>query len=321
MSIKHLTIYMGSGGKAPEIFKTSAKTVGQACAAKNIRVVYGGMDAGLMGIVANSALDKGGEVLGIIPTNIRDKNFVHQGLLDSDRMIIIDNMWERKKLLIDHGDAAIALPGGYGTLDEIFEFLYWAAKGFHNKAIGLLNIDGYWTPLLDFIQECCDRGDLDRNIYERLFIDTDFDALLAQLNIYTKANEESIKAAHLSEKTTEISRIENDNLHPSQEPVIITKTDIESLYRLANVIVLKQLGKVTRSVGILDKDRIFNKLKLWIYTAASNRFITPYCPDMPRFADNEDLLKAMLQNHIHISVDLHEKWEGIDENLRISEKS
>mgnify|MGYP001391641029 CR=1 FL=1 len=115
----------------------------------------------------------------------------------------------------------------------------------------------------------------------------------------------------LSDKTTYISAIEESNLTDTQNPIIVHATNIEELYRLANALVLKQLNKVTRPIGVLDKDRLFGKLKLWIYTAAVNGFITPYCPDLAVFSEDEELLEMMIRNHIHVSVDLHEKWEGL----------
>ena len=116
---------------------------------------------------------------------------------------------------------------------------------------------------------------------------------------------------HLHVFLSYISAIEESNLTDTQNPIIVHATNIEELYRLANALVLKQLNKVTRPIGVLDKDRLFGKLKLWIYTAAVNGFITPYCPDLAVFSEDEELLEMMIRNHIHVSVDLHEKWEGL----------
>lgn len=308
MQIKSLTVYLGSGGKAPKLYKDAAKTLGHYLADNNYRTVYGGMSAGTMGILADAALEKNGDVLGVIPTNIRDKDFVHQALITANKMITVDNMWKRKKILIDEGDAAIALPGGYGTLDEIFEFLYWGLKGFHAKPLGLLNINGYWTPLLNFIETACEKGALEKTALAYLFVDDKIEPLLEKLSSFVAPK---IEEKILSDKTTYISAIEESNLTDTQNPIIVHATNIEELYRLANALVLKQLNKVTRPIGVLDKDRLFGKLKLWIYTAAVNGFITPYCPDLAVFSEDEELLEMMIRNHIHVSVDLHEKWEGL----------
>tara|TARA_Y100001001_G_scaffold144038_1_gene149743 strand:- start:167 stop:880 length:714 start_codon:yes stop_codon:yes gene_type:complete len=221
-------------------------------------------------------------------------------------MIIVDGMWERKKILVDEGQAALALPGGYGTVDEVFEFLYWAQKGFHDKPIGLLNVDGYWSPLMDFLEAVYKAGELEKSVYERLIVEDDIDVLLDRLAKHNQGRD----PAPLRGAKTHISKIEESNLMPTQNPVIIEDASIESLYRLANALVLKQLSKITRAIGVVDDDRLFAGLKLWIYTAATQRFITPYCPDMVVFADSRAALDAAIEHHIHVSVDLHEKWEG-----------
>lgn len=316
MSLKSITVYLGSGGRAPQIFKDAARDLGYFLAENNIQTVYGGMAAGTMGILADSALEKGGDVLGVIPTSIKDKDFAHQKLIQMGKMITVDGMWERKKILVDHGDAAIAMPGGYGTLDEVFEFLYWGLKGFHNKAIGLVNIDNYWKPLLDFIQIACDKGELEKEALSLLFVDDDFERLIGKLSKY----ESKHPPRKLRGTETEISFIEESNLADTQEPIVIQDTSIASLYKLANALVLKQLSKITRSIGILDERRLFGQFKLWIYTAAVNRFITPYCPDMVLFAESQALLDLMVKNHIHMSVELREKWEGISETAYMAKR-
>jgi hypothetical protein len=307
MKIKSLTVYLGSGGKAPQLYKDAAKQTGYYLAEHGYKTVYGGMSAGTMGILANAALEKGGDVLGVIPTNIKDKEFILQALVNANKMIVVESMWKRKKILVDEGDAAIALPGGYGTLDEIFEFLYWGLKGFHRKPLGLLNINNYWTPLMTFIEVACAAGELEKEALDFLYIDKDLDTLLDKMTRFTP---ESI-SERLVDKKTKISGIEEGNLADTQNPIIIQDTHIEELYKLANALVLKQLSKITRPIGVLDTKRLFGKLKLWIYTAAVNGFITPYCPDMAVFSEDEELLEMMIRNHIHVSVDLHEKWEGL----------
>lgn len=305
MSIQSLTVYLGSGGKAPEMFKEEAQNFGAYLAQNNIRTVYGGMDAGTMGKLANGALSKGGDVLGVIPTSIKDRDFVHKLLLEQGKMIIVDGMWERKKILVDEGDAAIALPGGYGTIDEIFEFLYWGIKGYHNKPIGLLNINNYWTPLIDFIEHICAEGELEKQAMDALFIDDDPIALVQKLEEYSPRHEvKRIKGVE-----TYISYIEESNLEPTQRPIVIEHTNVEEIYRLANALVLKQLNKITRPIGVYDKDRLFEKFKLWVYTAAADRFITPYCPEMAVYAEEREVLQQLIDMHIHVSVDLHEKWD------------
>ena len=230
MNFKSLVIYLGSGGKAPDIYKNAAQNLGHYLAAQKIRTVYGGMSAGTMGILADSALSKGGDVLGVIPTSIRDADFVHHGLLAQDSMIVTEGMWERKKIMVDESDAAIALPGGYGTLDEILEFLYWGVKGFHNKPIGLLDINGYWEPFTAFIDDVTQNGDLIPDVSQFLFIDKTIEGLLEKMTTFNDRQQEKPLSSH----KTDISAIEESNLEPTQNPVIIEDTKIENLYRLAN---------------------------------------------------------------------------------------
>lgn len=316
MKIKALTIYLGSGGRAPQLYKDATKDLAYYLAANKIKVVYGGMSAGTMGVLADSVLEKKGNILGIIPTSIKDKDFALQGLIAENKMITVDSMWERKKLLIDNADAALALPGGYGTLDEIFEFLYWGLKGYHRKPLGLVNTNNYWTPLLDFIQLACKKGKLEKEALKFLYVDEDYQRLLNRMSKFIPKN----APAPLSGQETHISYIEEGNLQDTQAPIIIEDTGVENLYKLANALVLKQLSKISRSIGVYDKKRLFGQFKLWVYTAATNRFITPYCPDMAVYAEDRRLLEEMLKNHIHVSVELREKWEGISDTVYMAKR-
>ena len=146
--VESVCVYCGSSDHVDQVYKDSAHHLGTLLGSKNIRVVYGGGNVGLMGTVANAALDAGGEVYGIIPSHIADKEVAHHELTKLD---VVGSMHERKQLMVDNSDAFVILPGGLGTMDEFFEALTWWQLGLHDKQIIIANIAGYWDPLLSLI--------------------------------------------------------------------------------------------------------------------------------------------------------------------------
>jgi len=148
MRLKSICVYCGSSpGRSPAYLAAAHKLGGQL-AARNIRLVYGGAKVGLMGAVAEAALQAGGKVTGVIPQSLTDQEVAFTEL---DELIVVDSMHARKALMAEKADGFIALPGGFGTLDETFEILTWAQIGLHAKPCGLLNIEGYFDPLLSFL--------------------------------------------------------------------------------------------------------------------------------------------------------------------------
>ncbi|MBL7939581.1 MAG: TIGR00730 family Rossman fold protein [Flavobacteriales bacterium] len=146
--MRHVAVFCGANtGKDPLILE-AAKAVGRTIAERGMGVVYGGGHVGLMGAVADAALQAGGEVLGVIPGFMVEKELAHAGLT---KLMIVHDMHERKMRMHERSDAVIALPGGFGTMDELFELLTWRQLGLHAKPIGLLNVNGFYTPLLEQI--------------------------------------------------------------------------------------------------------------------------------------------------------------------------
>lgn len=138
-------MFCGSSfGTRPE-YRAAAEFAGRYFAEQNVRVVYGGGNVGLMGAVADSALEAGGEVVGVIPEALMQKEVGHHGLTE---LHVVSSMHERKALMADLSDAFIALPGGFGTFEEFCEVITWSQLGIHNKPCGLWNVAGYYTPLL-----------------------------------------------------------------------------------------------------------------------------------------------------------------------------
>ena len=147
--IRSLCIYCGSGHGNDPVFTETAEALGHMLAAENIRLVYGGGSVGLMGTVARAALAKGGQVTGIIPQFLVDREVM---LPEVSELIVTLDMHERKRLMFEHSDAFVALPGGIGTLEEVVEQMTWAQLGRHKKPVMLANINGFWDPLVSLFE-------------------------------------------------------------------------------------------------------------------------------------------------------------------------
>ncbi len=154
-TIASLCVFCGSNTGAKPAYTEAAQTLGRLLAGREITLVYGGGKVGLMGTVADAALQAGGKVTGVIPQSLVEKEVEHIGLTE---LHVVGSMHERKALMADLSDGFIALAGGMGTLDELFEILTWAQLGFHAKPIGLVNTLGYYDHLLAFLQNALAEG-------------------------------------------------------------------------------------------------------------------------------------------------------------------
>ncbi len=146
--MKRLAVYCGSRLGADPRFSEAARQLGQTLANRGIGVVYGGGRLGLMGVVADAALGAGGEVIGVLPEALRGAEVAHEGCTE---LHIVPGMHERKAMMTELADAFITLPGGIGTMDELFEALSWQLLGYHAKPVGLLNVAGYYDQLIAFV--------------------------------------------------------------------------------------------------------------------------------------------------------------------------
>lgn len=149
MKINSLAVFCGSKNGNNPLFVQQAKALGHVLASKKITLIYGGGNKGIMGAVSNAVLEKDGKVIGIIPEILKDREHHHEGITE---LIIVDNMHTRKKILYEKCDAAIILPGGYGTMDEFFEMLTWNQLSIHDKKIFILNTAGFYDHLFAFVQ-------------------------------------------------------------------------------------------------------------------------------------------------------------------------
>ena len=178
MSIQAIAVFCGSRTGNNPLFEEHTRQLGYLLAEKNITIIYGGGNKGLMAAVANASLEKNGKVVGIIPQVLRDWEHQHDGLTE---LHIVENMHTRKQLLYDKCDAAIILPGGYGTLDEVFEMLTWNQLSIHNKKIFFLNSDGFYNHLVAHIKMMMHENFLYDNPDEKMTILNSPEEILAFL--------------------------------------------------------------------------------------------------------------------------------------------
>lgn len=173
-----ICIYCGSRSGDDPAFAAAARAVGRAIGERGWQLVYGGGRVGLMGEVANAALDAGARVVGVIPRALVEREQGHRGL---DELIVVDTMHERKRLMAMHSDAFVSLPGGIGTFEELFETWTWLQLGYHAKPVGVLNVAGYYDGLLAFVEHAVARGFMTRAQRELLHTGVEAAALLEQL--------------------------------------------------------------------------------------------------------------------------------------------
>ncbi|MEA2106454.1 MAG: TIGR00730 family Rossman fold protein [Bacteroidota bacterium] len=179
--MKAIAVFCGSSTGNNGNYKKQAILLGQMLAKKNIDLVYGGAKVGLMGAIAEGALNDGGQVIGVLPTFLKSKEIAHSELTE---LILVESMHERKNLMHEMSDGVIALPGGFGTMEELFEMLTWSQLGLHEKPIGILNIDGFYDPLISLLENMVAKGLLKQKNREMLLIDDNINSLLSQMEKY-----------------------------------------------------------------------------------------------------------------------------------------
>jgi uncharacterized protein (TIGR00730 family) len=173
--VKRLAVYCGSASGAQPAFGDAARATAEAMVSNHIDLVYGGGRLGLMGVIADSVLERGGRVFGVIPQALVDIEVAHAGVTE---LHTVQTMHERKAQMTELADAFLALPGGIGTLDEFFEAWSWNALGYHKKPFCLLNVDGFWDGLIDFIDHAHQSGFLSQTRRRQMLVaDTPDEAL------------------------------------------------------------------------------------------------------------------------------------------------
>ncbi|MCI3938457.1 TIGR00730 family Rossman fold protein [Chryseobacterium aahli] len=179
--MKSITVFCGSSFGSDEKYKEQATLLGQTLAKQNIQLIYGGANVGLMGAVADGVLQEGGKVIGVLPHFLQSKEIAHTHLTE---LILVESMHERKTKMNDLCDGVIALPGGFGTLEELFEMITWAQLGLHKKPIAILNIDGFYDDLIKLVQTMVDKEFLKQINQEMLLVSDSIDELLEKMKNY-----------------------------------------------------------------------------------------------------------------------------------------
>ncbi len=290
--INNITVYLGSSGRCRDIYKESAKKLGDLIGSHGKSVVYGGMDAGLMGIVASQALESGAHVTGIIPKKLKDSERIHPGLNET---ILVPDLWERKLKMFKLADAIICLAGGFGTIDEMLEAIYWAQLSSHTKPIILVNTDNYWDEFIKYLNTLPDIPK------DQLIIVNNMEDIFGKLKRW--------RTHRVSKNIEKLPHFEDDILSDSDQPIIINEASIKNSYLLATALGLKQLGKHNRHIGILNNKGQFDNLLSWVNHAQKEHFITDRCTELYSVASNQDELIAKLDKQKEINIDLDiEKW-------------
>ncbi|RYZ48082.1 MAG: TIGR00730 family Rossman fold protein [Sphingobacteriales bacterium] len=177
-----VVVFCGSSDGYSEVYHETAFELGAVLATRGMRLIYGGARIGLMGAVADGCLQEQGQVIGVIPGFLKTKEVAHEGLSE---LIETESMHERKLKMHELSDGIIALPGGWGTMEELFEMMTWAQLGLHPKPIGILNVNGFYDPLLAQISMMTDEGFLKEVYRTMIIVSEDIHELLELMNSYT----------------------------------------------------------------------------------------------------------------------------------------
>jgi uncharacterized protein (TIGR00730 family) len=190
--MRRLAVFIASSDGRDPAHAALAAGVGAELARRGIGVVYGGGRRGLMGVLADSAVQAGGEVIGVIPRSMVEREWMHAGLTE---LVVCESMHERKAIMAERADAFVALPGGLGTLEEIFEVWSWRQLGFHAKPVGLLDAGGFWSPLLGALRGIVDAGFLAEATLQDLAVAADLPGLLSALDARVRAGAQPAKGS------------------------------------------------------------------------------------------------------------------------------
>jgi len=181
IKLTSISVFCGSSPGNNDLYYQDAYKLGGYLAENNLKLVYGGAKVGLMGAVADGALSKGGTVVGIIPDFLQNKEIAHDGLTE---LIIVQSMHQRKSLMDELSDGAIVLPGGFGTMDEMFELLTWGQLGLHKKPIGILNTDGFYDDLITCLDNMVSKNLLRQSNRDMLLVSQEIKTLFSMMETY-----------------------------------------------------------------------------------------------------------------------------------------
>jgi len=199
MQIKSIGVFCGSSVGAKEIYSQKAKELGELLVEQGVDLIYGGGDVGLMGVIADAVLAKGGNAIGVMPTALLEKEVGHSSLT---KMHVSDNMSDRKNLINDLSDAFIAMPGGFGTLDEVMEVLTYFQLGFSNKPVAFLNVDGFYDPIITLFDNILAEKFMKAEHRNNVIFESEPVALLKAINDFEAQKVDSKWIKDLKEKKT-----------------------------------------------------------------------------------------------------------------------
>ena len=199
MEIKSIGVFCGSSIGAKEIYAQKAKELGELMVEQNMDLIYGGGDVGLMGVIADAVLEKGGNAIGVIPTDLLNKEVGHSSLT---KMHITDNMSDRKNLINKLSDAFIAMPGGFGTLDEVMEVLTYFQLGFSNKPVAFLNVDGFYDSIITLFDNILAERFMKAEHRNNVIFESEPKALLKAINDFEAQKVDSKWIKDLKDKNT-----------------------------------------------------------------------------------------------------------------------
>ena len=199
MQIKSIGVFCGSSIGAKEIYSQKAKELGELMVAQKMDLIYGGGDVGLMGVIADAVLAKGGNAIGVIPTDLLNKEVGHSSLT---KMHVTDNMSDRKNLINKLSDAFIAMPGGFGTLDEVMEVLTYFQLGFSNKPVAFLNVEGFYDPIITLFDNILAEKFMKAEHRNNVIFESEPEALLKAINDFEAQKVDSKWIKDLKDKNT-----------------------------------------------------------------------------------------------------------------------
>jgi len=179
--MNNIAVFCGSSFGKNDVYTEQAALLGKAIAKRKSGLIYGGAKVGLMGVIANAALDAGGKVIGVLPRFLQTKEIAHTELTE---LILVDTMHDRKAKMSELCDGVIAIPGGYGTMEEFFELLTWGQLGLHKKPVGVLNIAGFYDELIALVQTMVDKGFLKAENQRMLLSGDTLEELLEKMRNY-----------------------------------------------------------------------------------------------------------------------------------------
>ena len=186
MTIQRIAVYCGSKIGLSEAYQFMARELAMTLVDERVELVFGGGKVGLMGVLADTVLAHGGKVTGVIPSGLDIEEVVHKDLTE---LVKVPGMHQRKAMMLDLADACIAMPGGIGTMDEIFEAWTWGQLGIHTKPVGLLNVEGYFDSLIEYLSTMVRQGFLSQKHHDRLYISESPSDLLEKMRLSNKQHE------------------------------------------------------------------------------------------------------------------------------------